>query len=67
MAVNKDHPDYPEYKDKFWDIFRREEEEMSKIISNPKRLDGPSGAIHRKYVNEMKELQKEYAHLFYEE
>lgn len=73
MAINKNHPDFPEFKRKWDDILRRMEEEeealeksLPPIKDRIRGHDGPLGPIHKKYNLEFSRLQKEY-HYLYEE
>lgn len=66
MRLDKAHPKYPEYAEKFQELMRRGKEE-SNSVPVCDGLDGPVVAVHRKYVRELKELRKEYSYLFAEE
>ena len=63
--IDENHPDYEEYKRKFWAFVKAEELEIEKL-PKPKVYgwDGESNIVHKKYVRLIKALQKEYAHLF---
>lgn len=69
--VNKQHPDYQEYAEKFYTIWN----EMSQELDAAQKkwdeerpcltYDDPySSAIRRKYHKQLKELQKKYSYLF---
>ena len=64
MAVNEQHPDYPEYLKK-WDALVRKMKEEEKACRPSGTLDGGTlSDIWRKYNLKFKELKKEYKHLF---
>lgn len=63
--IDKSHPDFEEYKRKYWALVKAEEEEIENL-PKPKihGRDGESNSVHKKYVRLIKELQKEYEYLF---
>ena len=74
MAVNKDHPDYPVYSRKhkdLWDAYLKLEEEELEKYPEYHGLDHPACVtfrpFYRKFSEDIKALQKEYAYLFTEE
>ena len=66
MTVDKAQPLYPEYIRKCEELAKRGQKEASKIPYSGGQ-DGPLTAVHKKYAQELKKLQKEYACLFTEE
>lgn len=74
MAVNKLHPDYPEYIEKcraMSEKFFAEEDAEKAKYPDWKGRDHPAGEklmeISKKHNAALRELQKEYAYLFAEE
>lgn len=66
MAIDKEHPKYQEYIKKCMDLAERQRAEAD-MVPYSGGQDGPLGDVFRKYLNELKALQKEYAYLFTEE
>ena len=68
IRINKNHPKYEEYISKCRKISEAEDAEIEECRAHsPLQLDGPEGAIHRKYIKRIKALQEEYSFLFEEE
>ena len=67
MPVNKNHPDYLTYKQKWDDLWSRMNDEIESLPPSAKGnvLDGdPADDIRRKYMKEIKKPQIEYEHLY---
>lgn len=74
MAVNKNHPDYPIYSEKFkalWDAYMDLRDREYAKYPEWHGWDHPADDVvrpaHRKLSADIKALQKEYAHLFTKE
>ena len=68
--VDKSHPDFPEYKQKFeelWNEMEREAEKAVETLGEISGMDGPHVQVHKKYFGKINALQEQYAHLFREE
>lgn len=68
--VNRSHPDFPEYKRKFdelWDEMEQETQKAVETMGEISGMDGPHVAVHKKYSGRITVLQKQYAYLFVEE
>ena len=66
--INKNHIKYEEYISKCREIAEAEWAEIDAVRKNSiLQLDGPEGAIHRKYLNMVKLLKEEYSFLFEED
>ncbi len=61
--INKNHSDYPKFMGEYNALIEACKAEKAAL---PKftGLDGPSGDIDRKCVQELKKLKKKYAHLY---
>lgn len=66
MGINKSHPIYPEYIRKCEELAKRGMAETSAVPYSGGQ-DGPLGDVYRKYLNELKALQREYRYLFIED
>lgn len=66
LAIDKTHPLYPEYIRKCDELVHRGQEEASKTPCSGGQ-DGPVANVHRKYLHELRALQKEYIYLFTED
>ena len=66
MAINKNHPDYPEYIEKCKALRDEMSVEVDAVPCKPRCGfdDSPTIDIHRKYSKKLKELQAEYSYLF---
>lgn len=68
--VNRDHPDYPEFRRRWQRLFEESEKEIAAVEaeeakkSGPYGQDGPLTAVHRKYGLQFAALQKEFKHLY---
>lgn len=68
--VDRSHPDFPEYKQKFEEIWIEMEQEEERVeVENRdfRGMDGPVAAVHKKYAKRITALQKQYEYLFVEE
>lgn len=66
MKVDLNHKDFPEYRRKFELLKKQMEEEIdalepieAKVLDRKDKL-----LIHKKYARMMKELQREYRHVY---
>lgn len=68
--ADRSHPDFPEYKRKFDELWEAQTIEVKRVVEQagpPSGLDGPEVAVHKKYAKKITDLQKEYSHIFIEE
>ena len=66
--VDRTHPDFPEYKRRFEELWAEMEEKAEMAVASMgeiKGFDGPHVAIHKAYAEKIVMLQKEFAHIFY--
>ena len=65
MVIDKNHPKYQEYIKKCRDLAERQRAEADSVPYSGGQ-DGPLEDVYRKYLNELRALQKEYEVLFIE-
>mgnify|MGYP006896779938 CR=1 FL=1 len=61
--INKNHPDYPQFKEEYNALIEAWEAER-KDLPKFTGLDGPSGDVDRRCVLKLKQLKEKYAHLY---
>lgn len=65
--ADKSHPDYKKYEAKAEEYKRqyyKKLEELSSLNLSPKEKDRGSCIVHRKFMDKMKKLGKEYEQIF---
>lgn len=65
--ADKSHPDYKKYEAKAEEYKRqyyKKLEELSSLNLSPKEKDRESCIVHRKFMDKMKKLGKEYEQIF---
>lgn len=65
--ADKSHPDYKKYEEKgeeYKSQYYKKLEALSSLNLSPKEKDRESCIIHRKYMDKMKKLGKEYEQIF---
>lgn len=65
--ADKSHPDYKKYEAKAEEYKRqyyKKLEELSPLNLSPKEKDRESCIVHRKFMDKMKKLGKEYEQIF---
>ena len=70
MSLNKEHPKFSEYNQRFWQLVDEQNKEHDKVEKeNPnfRGLDGPTAIVDKKYALKIKALQEEYSFLFEED
>lgn len=66
MSVNRKHPKYLEYLQKYEDLVMRGREETESVSASGGK-DGPLAEVHRKYMDKLKHLRQAYSYLFTED